>query len=112
MWTQKEVLWTIWCILHSTDGHFYLKQTLYYSPIDFPTSRSSVAGGCWSSCSGEQGGKAWCTSVASVQAHGQGEIVTVRIIIRCLRQNRPMPALPPGGGVGFDDPGESKTDDA
>jgi hypothetical protein len=79
------------------------------SPIDRRPEARWLAGGHRAR---EQGGKAWCTSVASVQAHGQGEIVTVRIITRCLRQNRPMPALPPGGGVGFDDPGESKTDDA
>ena len=105
MWTQKEVLWTIWCILHSTDGHFYLKQTLYYSPIDYPTSRSSMAGG-WSSCSGEQGGKAWCTSVASVRAHGYGEVVS-----GIWTNHRSLPpakwtdaGAPSGGGVGFDDP--------
>ena len=79
------------------------------SPIDRRPGARWLAGGHRAR---EQGGKAWCTSVASVQAHGQGEIVTVRIITRCLRQNRPMPALPPGGGVGFDDPGGSKTDDA
>ena len=71
-----------------------IKQTLNYSPIDFPTSRSSLAGG-WSSCSGEQGGKVWRTSVASVRAHGYGEVVSGRIIARCPRQNGPMPALPP-----------------
>ena len=72
-----------------------IKQTLNYSPIDFPTSRSSLAGG-WSSCSGEQGGKVWRTSVASVRAHGYGEVVSGRIIRTNHRsQNGSMPALPP-----------------